>query len=89
MRDVPEGFDSWTLVELLGAKRPAWHRHAVCRGRADVSFFVERGEPTAPAKAICKTCPVRIQCAVAGVNEADGVWGGTSARERRSSRPAA
>ncbi len=89
MRTVPEGFDSFTLLELLEATRPAWHRHAACRTRADVSFFVERGEPSAPAKAVCAGCVVRPQCAQAGSSEQHGIWAGTSARERRSSRPPA
>ena len=70
-----------TLVEILSAARPAWQRHANCRGLTEM-FFPERGASLAPAREICSTCTVRAECADAGRGEA-GVWGATSALERR------
>ena len=61
---------------------PAWHEDAMCKLYPSVSFFPERGESSGPAKAVCAECTVRAECAAAGQGEA-GVWGGTSARERR------
>lgn len=83
--DVPDM--AQLLTELLG--RPAWHAQAACRGMGPDLFFVRRGEPTEPAKAICATCPVIGPCGEAGEMEV-GIWGGASARtRRRERRPAA
>lgn len=67
-----------------------WQRHAACRGEPTELFFPERGEPTEPARAICAGCPVREPCLQEALTHdtlADiGIWGGTSARERRDLR---
>lgn len=39
----------------------------------------------AGAKAICSTCPYKLQCLQLAIEiNADGIWGGTSAFERKS-----
>jgi WhiB family redox-sensing transcriptional regulator len=53
-------------------------------------FFPARGASTGEAKEVCRGCVVRIECldyAVAA-NEKQGIWGGTSERERRRVRRA-
>lgn len=35
------------------------------------------------AAAICAVCPVKAECYEAGVDETEGVWGGTTPKERR------
>lgn len=71
--------------------RPAWQQHALCvleRHPVDM-FFTGQGEPTEPAKAVCRRCPVREDCldhALTPPVERFGVWGGLSERERRRLR---
>lgn len=96
MRSRPNEAGPPDVAEVLAAyiRRPAWHQDAACLGVGPASFFVERGVSTAPAKAMCATCPVADECAEAGRDEPAGIWAGTSpvARLVRSSghrRPAA
>lgn len=52
-------------------------------------FFPARGDAqtVAKAKAVCRTCPVQVECLeVAVANNEPGIWGGTSAQERREIR---
>lgn len=75
--------DKPNLDELLQA-RPAWTRDALCREYPHVDFFPGQGVPTEPAKSVCARCVVRNEClAYAVERNEDGVWGGTSKRERR------
>jgi len=55
-------------------------------------FFPESG-PTeaiwvAAAKAVCASCPVRVDCLEAGMPEYRGVWGGLTRHERIQRRDA-
>lgn len=69
----------------------SWRRHAACRG-LDSAVFYPPVEETAhaaavveEARAVCGRCEVRHPClefALAN-GEAEGVWGGATARERR------
>jgi hypothetical protein len=65
-------------------------KDALCRERPGVNFFPPRGEPAAPAKAVCRQCLVREECLKAAPAEPEtaGVWGGTSRLERRALAPA-
>lgn len=75
-----------TLQELLS--RPAWMARAACRGEPLELFFPERGQSTAPAKAICARCPVREECLEHALDGHDihGIFGGLSERQRRQIR---
>ena len=74
-----------TIDAIVRRIRPAWMRDALCRERTDVSFFPAVGESAEPAKAVCAQCCVRTEClAYAIEHREDGVWGGTTARTRRS-----
>jgi WhiB family redox-sensing transcriptional regulator len=77
------------------AKRPVappvrpsadWRLLAACRGLDTKLFFPERGEDQSAARAVCGGCPVRAECLADGIHEKNGVWGGTSERERRALR---
>jgi WhiB family redox-sensing transcriptional regulator len=88
------GYDVPSLIDLI--YRPAWMRDALCRepAYADVSFFPGQGEATEPAKAVCARCTVAEECLAYVTTAGDGIaghgiWGGTSARERRQHRPIA
>ena len=63
----------------------AWRQRAACRGiEADV-FYPGTEEEAEVAKAICARCLVRQPCLeyALAVRERDGVWGGTTEKERR------
>jgi hypothetical protein len=65
-----------------------WLDLAACRGAATSTFFPWQGEPTAPAKAVCASCPVAVDCLVTALDnvEKHGIFGGMSERERRAMR---
>ncbi len=70
-----------------------WQWRAACRGEDANLFFppnhVEEREARIlreqQAKAICATCPVRIECLEYAVRtrESHGIWGGLNELERR------
>lgn len=77
--------DLWdALGDLLAA--PEWHKDAACKEHPGLSFFPERGEPTDAAKAVCTGCLVKAECLQVGRAEESGIWGGTSANQRRKIR---
>jgi WhiB family redox-sensing transcriptional regulator len=68
-----------------------WQRNGSCRGRDSAQFFhpdgergASRGRREAAAKSVCRTCPVRAECAAHALNarEPYGVWGGFTETER-------
>ena len=80
---------SATLRRLAAAfDRADWMQRAACRGMSPSMFFPERGVPTEKALAVCGRCGVSEECLAHALatNEAEGVWGGASARARRSIR---
>jgi hypothetical protein len=83
-------------VDLFASllQRPAWMAEGACRSghssasegaeHPAVNFFPGRGESAAPAKAVCRRCPVRSPCLEFALkHDVSGVWGGTSERQRR------
>jgi WhiB family redox-sensing transcriptional regulator len=76
------------MTEQIG-----WRDDAACLD-ADPDLFFPVGT-TGPAlhhvdgaKRICRTCPVKTQCLAWALDHgvSDGVWGGTTADERRAIR---
>jgi WhiB family redox-sensing transcriptional regulator len=66
-----------------------WQDLAECRTLDTGLFFPERGGSTKEAKAVCAGCIVSEDCLeYAVVHERDGIWGGTSERERQRIRRA-
>ena len=61
-----------------------WVDHAACAGMDVDVFFLSGFE--SQALAVCASCPVRLQCLDAGLEETDGVWGGLTPKRRRSER---
>lgn len=68
-----------------------WRHRAACKGQHEL-FFASPSE-TAPAryareaqaKAICRTCPVLVECrAYARAHNERGVWGGETEHDRAS-----
>ena len=62
-----------------------WRHKGACQGLDPAIFFPDSEENIALAKEICGLCPVRLTClehALAS-REKDGIWGGTTDKERR------
>jgi WhiB family transcriptional regulator, redox-sensing transcriptional regulator len=79
-----------TVVAASTTPRPDddWREYALCRGVEPDIFFPTRGEDSEAAKAVCRNCPVRLECLdyALSARELFGVWGGLSERERREVR---
>jgi WhiB family redox-sensing transcriptional regulator len=65
-----------------------WRDLATCREVGFLPFFPGKGESPETAKRICARCEVSDKCLAEVLNdpEAEGVWGGTTQRERRAIR---
>lgn len=83
------GLDPGDLIaealDLLHGGRPDWWNRAACRGQGVEMFFVERGQRTDPAKALCANCTVRAECLQHAVDgdEEHGIWGGLARNARK------
>ena len=70
----------------------AWRLRALCVGEDPELFFplVETDTATERARAVCRRCPVLVACRDWAVRhgEADGIWGDTTASQRRAIRGA-
>jgi hypothetical protein len=80
----------WTPTDELYAllEPPAWHARALCRlpECSPELWFPEGNDPTGLAVLVCHHCPVIDQCrdfALAQGGELQGIWAGTTQRERR------
>lgn len=70
---------------------PFWRDRAQCLGSDPDLFHPVKPGPhagRAAALAVCKSCPVKETCleVALGMGDVLGIWGGTSARERRQMR---
>lgn len=88
---VEPAYVSATLVraELLEERiDQTWRTQAACRNRPPWMWFPARGdhETMAAAKKVCAACFVRVECLAANLDKKEGVYGGLSARERRTIR---
>jgi hypothetical protein len=63
---------------------PPHRMDGICNTTDPDAFFPEVGEPTAPARAVCAGCPVRVECLTWALlnDERHGVWGATSPPQR-------
>jgi WhiB family redox-sensing transcriptional regulator len=66
---------------------PGWRRDALCKEYPLSWFFPLRGEDAEKGKAVCCRCAVQAECLSFAMSDPDarhvGIWGATSARERR------
>ena len=67
-----------------------WRHEAACRDKDPDIFFPDGSASSAPievamAKAVCRNCPVMRRCRDWAIEteQADGIWGAMTARERR------
>lgn len=66
-----------------------WRDEAYCRGMDPDIFFPDTVADVERAKEFCGQCAVREACLdFALANKEDGIWGGTTERERRKLRKA-
>lgn len=69
-------------------ERPAWQLSAACRGMDPAIFYPDRGDSKLLdyPLAICARCIVQVDCLDHAIahHETDGVWGGTSGKDRRA-----
>ena len=74
----------------IESRRSGWRLRALCVGVDPELFFplAETDSATARARAVCRRCPVMLACRDWAVRhgEADGVWGDTTASQRRAIR---
>jgi WhiB family transcriptional regulator, redox-sensing transcriptional regulator len=83
-----------SLIELaIGAgyafRDQLWRTRAACAGVDPDVFLPDRGESLDEARSYCCRCEVQYECLDAALTlgqNAVGVWGGTSARERRNAK---
>ncbi|MGI8492632.1 MAG: WhiB family transcriptional regulator [Acidimicrobiales bacterium] len=63
----------------------SWRAKAACRGVEPGIFYPVTEEEADDAKAICAGCTVREACLdwALRTREKDGIWGGSTERERR------
>lgn len=73
--------------DLTGEREP-WMDSALCAETNPDAFFPEKGGSTKDAKRICGGCDVREACLEYALRteQAHGVWGGVSARDRARMR---
>lgn len=69
-----------------GGRDPTWRARGLCQSVDPELFFPAPTEPADAAMELCRTCPVRGSCLAWALEVGDlhGVWGGTTARERRA-----
>lgn len=65
---------------------PAWRTRGLCQSVDPETFFPAPSEPADAAIALCRTCDVQGSCLAWALDAGDchGVWGATTARERRA-----
>jgi WhiB family redox-sensing transcriptional regulator len=68
--------------------KPApWMAEGLCREVDGDLWFPEVGFSGKEAKRICRACPVREQCLALALEQGEqGIWGGTSERDRQRMR---
>ena len=78
------------IVEALGWEfdQARWTSQAACVGHPAELFFPGKGESLSPARALCASCPVRLDCLDYALRWSipHGIWGGLSPRQRRHLR---
>jgi WhiB family transcriptional regulator, redox-sensing transcriptional regulator len=78
------------VFDFAGFAAQTWRSSARCRGQDPERWHPVRGQNLEPLRRICRHCPVRLECLsfalATSVRETNGVWGGSSSRDRRKAR---
>jgi WhiB family redox-sensing transcriptional regulator len=84
-----EGYQSHSFIAFWGANVPVtnidWRQLGACRGLDPGIFYPETDDESDSAKLVCAACGVRTACLEHALQrrEKQGVWGGSTERERR------
>jgi WhiB family redox-sensing transcriptional regulator len=72
-----------TCLSLVTDYQP-WQDRSFCAETDPEAFFPEKGEPSRPAKRICRACEVTAECLAWALDNSQrfGIWGGLSPEER-------
>lgn len=70
---------------MISLTTAPWRQRAACRGLGPDIFYPITDDEAEEAKAVCAVCPVHQACLEHALaqREREGVWGGTTERERR------
>ncbi|QDF18539.1 WhiB family transcription factor [Gordonia phage Pupper] len=73
------------IVFVEDLEATTWRDGGRCAEVDPEMFYPEKGGSTQDAKAVCRSCEVKVECLDFAVktDERFGVWGGLSERERR------
>lgn len=73
------------LAQLADLTGNDWRDQALCAQTDPNAFFPEKGGSNRPAKATCRSCPVRAECLQYALDndEPFGVWGGMTRQARQ------
>jgi len=73
-------------IGRVAEDRAAWVSKARCRRSTDPDELFVRGKAQREATAICRHCPVVVECLAEALdNRVEfGVWGGMTERQRRA-----
>lgn len=65
-----------------------WRDQANCVGAPSDAFFPDDGQLTPEAAALCRRCPVRLECRDYALTNGliHGIWGGLGENDRRRVR---
>ena len=75
------------LYDVADAGNLSWMTRAVCLEVDPDLHFPPKGEPSEPAKKLCRSCEVRPECLAYALRRCEwGVWGGFTAEGRESVR---
>ncbi len=86
--DINEKIDLEPFIRILKNPTdnpipPNWQDDAECRDMDTSIFFPGRGEPSGPAKQVCRACDVAEFCLRAYLDQPNGIFGGVSENKRR------
>lgn len=72
----------------LDYEATAWMSEGICAQIDTEHFFPELGQTSTVARKICGGCPVRVKCLNYALDEEirDGIWGGTTGKQRYALR---
>ena len=72
-------------IPTMSSHEISWRRRARCKNVDVDMFFPENGENVTFIRDFCRGCEVAPECLQYALDDhlADGVWGGTTPRERR------
>jgi WhiB family redox-sensing transcriptional regulator len=83
--DTRPSVEGTVLREAVWTTEAVWRERGACKGLDPQIFYPETDEDADTAKRVCAQCHVQTACLEYALQfrEREGVWGGTTERERR------